>query len=296
MTNEIIYIAKPTWYTEKLYPNHRRFFEKFYPQLAQYHEVRALELPDIWVRDFFPLQNKKTGELYQHFFDPRDSYYKAKFTAAIRSQVRGVFPHAKFCDVCIEGGNIVITPDKKYAFCLEKRSIFPKSNPTKKEYVEKELKQALGVEGVFWIPKQNLLSYSRMSEYVQFLGNFLMEGSLDYEGTTTGSFLEDRGMLYDYMKNLNYYDDYHDDIVHLLCFTTNREHTRFSGGCYVNFLETSRAVFVPQFNSPEDKRALTIIQEYTKKPIVPVDCSAFSHSGGAVYRLTREYSFFPEQV
>ena len=98
------------------------------------------------------------------------------------------------------------------------------------------------------------------------------------------------------MKNLNYYDDYHDDIVHLLCFTTNFEHTRFSGGCYVNFLETSRAVFVPQFNVPEDKRALTIINEYTKKPIVPVDCSAFSHYVGAIYRLTREYFVFPEKV
>ena len=45
--NEIIYLAKPTYYTEEIYPGYTRFFEKFYAQLAQFHEVRVLELPDI---------------------------------------------------------------------------------------------------------------------------------------------------------------------------------------------------------------------------------------------------------
>ena len=47
MKNEVIYMAKPTWYTEQVYPGHAKFYKKFVAQLKQYHEVRALELPDI---------------------------------------------------------------------------------------------------------------------------------------------------------------------------------------------------------------------------------------------------------
>ena len=41
--NEVIYIAKPTWYTEDMYPGHRQFYIKFATQLKEYHEVRELE-------------------------------------------------------------------------------------------------------------------------------------------------------------------------------------------------------------------------------------------------------------
>lgn len=40
--NEVIYVAKPTWYTEQIYPGHVKFYENFVAQLKQYHEVRAL--------------------------------------------------------------------------------------------------------------------------------------------------------------------------------------------------------------------------------------------------------------
>lgn len=55
-----------------------------------------MELPDIWVRDFLPVQNVQTRERHQLFFDPRYANYTAKFTAAIRQQVRDAFPHAVF--------------------------------------------------------------------------------------------------------------------------------------------------------------------------------------------------------
>ena len=112
---QIIYVAKPTRYTEKIYPGHAKFYEHFVAQLREFHEVRALELSDIWVRDFLPLQNVQTGELYQQFFNPRYANYTPKFTAAIREQVRGAFPRVKPCNVRIDGGNIVLSPGKKRA-------------------------------------------------------------------------------------------------------------------------------------------------------------------------------------
>ena len=129
--NEVIYIVKPTWYTEDMYPGHRQFYVKFVAQLKEYHEVRELELPDVWVRDFLPVQNLQTGELYQPFFDPRYANYTPKFTDAIRMLVRGAFPHAKLCDVRIDGENMVVSPDRNTPFAWKNERFFTKRKPIK---------------------------------------------------------------------------------------------------------------------------------------------------------------------
>lgn len=280
--NEIIYVAKPTGYTEKVYPGYKRFFEKFYAQLSEYHEVRALELPDIWVRDFLPVQNVQRGELYQHFFDPRYANYTPKFTEEIRRQVRGFFPQAKPCDVHIDGGNIVLSPDKKYAICLEKRTIFRMADLAKKAHAEEELKRALGVEEILWLPQQMGDKIGHIDGYVQFLGDFLMEATAElYDGLATETLLNDKGA-----DRLRGYDQF--DRIPLVC-RFDEEDWLSARGIYVNFLETSRAVFVPQFNLPEDDKVISIMNKYTRKPLVRVDCSHISQYGGAVHCLTREY-------
>lgn len=281
MKNEVIYVAKPTWYTEQVYPGHKKFYEKFVAQLKQYHEVRSLELPDIWVRDFLPVQNTQTGELYQPFFAPRYANYTPKFTEAIRQQVRGAFPHAKPCDVCIDGGNIVLTPDKKYAFCLYKQTIFRKSDPAQKAYVEQELKYALGVEEILWIPQQKGDKIGHIDGYVQFLGDVLIEGvaSIWYGDIET---LLDR-------KATNLLAHSHPfTSVSLLCPGAGNDWLS-AKGLYVNFLETSRAVFVPQFNLHQDDENARVIRNHTRKPVIGVDCSKIAEYGGAVHCLTREY-------
>ncbi|GEM_PF-1302407 len=281
--NEIIYVAKPTRYTEQTYPGHTKFYEHFVSQLREYHEVRALELPDIWVRDFLPVQNVQTGELYQLFFDPRYANYTPKFTAAIREQVRGAFPRVKPCNVRIDGGNIVLSPGKKRAFCLEKQTIFHKSNPGQKEHAEQELKRALGVQEILWLPQQKGDKIGHIDGYIQFLGDNLMEGATNiFDGDIALETLLDD-------KSSNLLASFHHfKTVPLLC-RIDENNWLSAKGLYVNFLETSRAVFVPQFNLPEDDKIVTIMKKHIHKPLVRVDCEQISQYGGAVHCLTREY-------
>lgn len=295
MKNEIIYIAKPTWYIEDTYPGYTKFYEKFSAQLKEFHEVRALELPDIWVRDFLPVQNVKTGQLYQQFFNPRYANYTPKFTEQIRKAVFYSFPQAKPCNVRIDGGNIVLTPDSKYAFCLEKSTIFKKSDLAQKNYVEQELKNALGVQEILWLPKQPNDKIGHIDGYIQFLGNFLIEGKIEPYGTiingefTVESLLNQRGFkkLYEHCESKNIIN-YKDELVYLLCKDNGKDWLS-AKGLYVNFLATSKAVFIPQFNIPLDETAFKTIKSYTGKPIIKVDCSKIARYGGAVHCLTREY-------
>lgn len=290
MKNEIIYMAKPTWYIEDIYPGYRKFYEQFSAQLKEFHKVRALELPDIWVRDFLPMQNVKTGQLYQQFFNPCYANYTPKFTEQIRRSVFYNFHKAKICNVRIDGGNIVLAPNGKYAFCLEKSTIFKKSDFSQKNYVEQELKNALGVEEILWLPKQPNDKIGHIDGYIQFLGDFLIEGTVElYNGLTTGSLLDSKGMnkLYEYVKNKNIVD-YHQEWIYLFCSDSEADWLS-AKGLYVNFLETSKAVFIPQFNLSLDETAFKTIKAYTGKPVIKVDCSKIARYGGAVHCLTREY-------
>ena len=112
-----------------------------------------------------------------------------------------------------------------------------------------------------------------------------MEGTVElYGGLTTGSLLDDKAtaLLRGYAQRGNW------DRVPLLC-KLNKDDWLIASGLYVNFLETSRAVFVPQFDLSEDDNVISIMKEYTRKPLVRVDCSKIAEYGGAVHCLTREY-------
>ena len=288
--SEIICIAKPNDKTETEYPGYKKFYEKFSAQLKEFHEVHSLDLPDIWVRDFLPVQNVCTGQLYQPFFNPRYANYTPQFTKEIRQTVLHYFPHAQPCNVRIDGGNIVLSPDKKYAFCMEKQTIFKKSEPEQKAYADKELKKALGVEEILWLPHQNGDKIGHIDGYIQFLGDYLMEGSVElYGGITTGTLLDDKAtdVLYRYINNIVPDTDKR---VHLICkLQEDSWNWLDASGLYVNFLETSKAVFVPQFGLPEDERAFNTIKRCTYKTVIKVDCSQIAQYGGAVHCLTKEY-------
>ena len=59
-------------------------------------------------------------------------------------------------------------------------------------------------------------------------------------------------------------------------------------GCYVNILTTNEALYVPIFEMKFDETVLKVIQENTKKKVVPINCKKVSILGGTVRCLTWE--------
>lgn len=62
----------------------------------------------------------------------------------------------------------MLTLDKKCEICLEKRTIFRKANLAPKVHVEEELKRALGVEDILWLPQQIGDKIGHIDGYIQF--------------------------------------------------------------------------------------------------------------------------------
>jgi len=278
-SKEIIFVAKPTSWTEKIYPGYLRFCKEFHAKLKQYHKIEILDLPDIWVRDFLPVQNHKTGQLHQMFFAPRYANYTPKFTLNIRKAVQKYFPRVKSCRLRIDGGNIILNPECGTIFCFEKQTIFCKSKFWEKHKAEQCLKNALGAKRVVWLPHETGDKICHIDGYMQFLGNKLF---ISDEAPFCGKIL--------WLKRQKALAPFIDigNIVLLPCMADESDYLS-AKGIYVNFLETSVAVFVPQYNLPYDKEIIKIMRKHISKPIIEIDCSQIAEYGGAVHCLTREY-------
>lgn len=280
MSVQTIYIAKPTPEVLKIYPAYRGFFPGFYEALIEFHPVKMLELPDIWVRDFLPVQNSKTGELFQLGFNPRYANYTPKFTAEINAAVKRLFPVQK-CAVQIDGGNIVRGTDGT-VFCFESRKIFRKGVAGEQSQKEAVLQHALGISKVVWLAREQGDKINHIDGFMQFIGNTLFVSDERFDPYLKGLLLQRLGQVFQVLPHI--------EVRFLPCVPDEADKNGLGArGIYVNFLETSRAVFVPQYNLPQDKAVLAIIKTATDKPVVGIDCAEVSRYGGALHCLTKEY-------
>ena len=59
-------------------------------------------------------------------------------------------------------------------------------------------------------------------------------------------------------------------------------------GCYLNFLETERHIFLPVFDNAMDDKAITAAEEIFSKKIVPVNINEIAKEGGVLNCISWE--------
>jgi len=281
LNTEIIFMAAPAAYLERTYPGYKNFFENFYNSASKYHKIIQLDLPDIWVRDFLPLQNANDGRLFQHFFSPAYANYTYVFSEKIRKAVKSFFPKAVSMDLRIDGGNVVMSPEK-IAFCFEKQTIFHKNNLKERKHAENCLKNAMGAVKTVWLPRETGDRICHIDGFMQFFGKYLMVSDERFDPYLEKLLLKRIETVKREIPSA--------EIIYLPCCPAKNCDYLNANGIYVNFLETSKAVFVPQYGITQDKEALSIFEAIADKPVAGIPCGQISLSGGAVHCLTREYS------
>ena len=284
-TEETIFLAQPNKSVTAVYEDYASWFECVCPILERYHagKVIALDLPDIWVRDFLPLQNIQTGKLFSPLYWP--SYQSAKlgrFYETIRARVRELFPEVEQMPlVRLDGGNLIVNK-RGVGFSVFNPKMF---QPEQKDTIANALESALGLTKLHWLPA--LPSAYDPFGHADGFGNFVGDDTIITCISNSADNVEKK---------------IHHDVISIIesagikCLTirTNTpidysgDNNKSAKGCYGNFLETSSAVFVPQYNIPDDDTAMEIIQSCTDKPVVGIDCEAISKHGGSLHCLTKE--------
>jgi len=278
MKSEIIFLAKPTDAIEKIYGGYARFFADFYKKLSIFHLVQTPDLPDIWVRDFLPVQHAQTKKLTQLFFNPHYDNYTCAFNEKIRRRVSYYFPYAQAQNVTLDGGNLCL--GKGTLFCLWRPAVFAQKNSAAKHRTEQLLKNATGVKQVVWLARETGDKIGHIDGFMQFLGDTLFVSDERFDPYLRALLQKRLAQIRAVLPKIN--------IVFLPC-VPDVSNPLSARGVYVNFLATSRAVFVPQYHLSQDARVLAIIQAYTDKPVIGVDCAPIARYGGAVHCLSKEY-------
>lgn len=98
-------LAKPNKKTEKVYEGcHSDIFQRLKKALEKYHEVKTVDLPDIWIRDFAPFftDKKPIPLLYR---PPYQSFQKSE---SIQSECLKHFPDFSIpLPIRFDGGNLI---------------------------------------------------------------------------------------------------------------------------------------------------------------------------------------------
>ena len=274
---ETIFLATPNKDTAAkdtaaMYPEYGAWYNATRPILEQHCKVVALDLPDIWVRDFLPMQNAETGKLYQLFYNPiyRTKTY-AKHYEKIRIRVRELFPNAEPLDIRMDGGNL-ITNGKDIGLAFWNDAI-----GESEDSVAEILKSALGLSRFYWLPKLP----TRHDPFCH------IDGFAGFVGDNTVLTSYSASNFFGRMKQCYMLDRYGLNVVRMAEHYES-DNPLSAKGMYANFLETSSAIFVPQYNIPDDGTAIATLCEHTKKKIIGIDCEAISKHGGSLHCLTKE--------
>ena len=184
------------------------------------------------------------------------------------------------------GNGVVLT--------TEAVALNPNRNPHwNKAMVEQELKQTLGAETIFWLPRG--IEGDDTDGHIDDLTRFVAEQALvtsielNSQGPNYSTLAENRERL----EDLRCPSGSKIEIIDLPMpepISTDQWRLPVLPASYANFLILNQAVLVPTFNQAKnDDRALGIMREcFPQRQVIGLDCRDILFEGGAIHCLTQQ--------
>ena len=240
---------------------------------AQGVEYRLLDgTKDIWLRDFMPVRTK-SGKYISFRYEPSYLADKPELRTDFR---RDIAPHflpenLVYSDINLDGGNIVFSPSREIAVISER--IFSENSNVSRSSLVGALERLLDAR-VIIIPSLS----SDMTGHADGMVRFLDEHTALGNGTPYQNGLEQKIARTLQANGI--------DTLDFPYFSSPKES---AVGCYLNFLETEKAIFLPVFGVPEDEIAVKRATELFSKPVVPVMLNEIAKEGGCLNCISWEW-------
>ena len=237
------------------------------------HNIPYRFLPntkDIWLRDFMPVRTG-SGKLVSFRYEP--SYLRD--CPALRTDFRrDIAPQLAltplYADINLDGGNVVFSPSGARVLISDR--VFSENPEYPSAALVHELSELLETE-VLIIPSLK----SDMTGHADGMARFLDDrtvlcnrplSSCDFEQQVKRA-VQDCGL----------------DAVDFSFVPTGGVS---AVGCYLNYLETERVVFLPVFGIEQDAEAETFARQLFSKEIVPVNIREIARQGGCLNCISWE--------
>lgn len=225
---------------------------------------------DIWMRDFMPVRTK-SGRYASFRYKP--SYLSGtpelctEYQRDISSQL-GI--SVTYSDINLDGGNVVLSPSRKQAIISDR--VFSENPFCDEAMLVRELESLLEAR-VIIIPSIK----SDMTGHADGMVRFVDENTVIGNRTNHKNGLEQRIKWVLQCHGLKVID-----------FPYFSEGWTSAAGCYLNFLETERDIFMPVFGCEPDKEAVNMAEKLFCKSIIPVNIRGIAEEGGGLNCITWE--------
>ncbi len=244
-------------------PAAKRLFAAFTTHNVPYKLLENTH--DIWLRDFMPVKTK-SGKHVSFRYEP--SYLKdyPELHTDFRKEIAPSLSLDKlvYSDINLDGGNIVFSPSKETAVISDR--IFTENQNYPSAKLVQELEQLLEAK-VIIIPSLR----SDMTGHADGMVRFVDENTAIVNNTPYQNGLEQR-----ISKKLK---DHKINTIPFPYFDSPKDSTI---GCYINYLETEQAIFLPVFGVDMDNEVIDAAKSIFNKTIVPVNINEIAEQGGVL--------------
>ena len=251
-------------------PAARRLFDALDTQGVEYRLLDSAK--DIWLRDFMPVHTK-SGKYISFRYEPSYLADMPESRTDFRRDLASRFPmeNLVYSDINLDGGNIVFSPSRETAVISDR--VFSENPSFSQNALVGELERLLDAR-VIIIPSLA----SDWTGHADGMVRFLDERTALGNSTPYQNGLEQRiarTLKANWIDTLDfpYFSSPEDSAV----------------GCYLNFLETEKAVFLPIFGVSEDKRAIARANGLFSKPVMPVKLNEIAKKGGCLNCISWEW-------
>lgn len=226
---------------------------------------------DIWLRDFMPVKTR-SGKYISFRYEPGYLKDNPELRTDYRREIAPSLSleNLIYSDINLDGGNIVFSPARETAVISDR--IFEENPKLSSAELVRELEKLLEAR-VIIIPSLR----SDMTGHADGMVRFIDENTA--VGNASKSLFGLEAHIKAAMRN-------HGTEVYDFPYFDSKGGSAI--GCYLNFLETESAIFLPVFGVDTDKEAVDTAKHIFNKTIVPVNINEIAEDGGVLNCISWE--------
>ena len=226
---------------------------------------------DIWVRAYMPVKTK-SGKYVSFRYEPS---YLANNPQLRTNFKTDIAPHfvlpVTYSNINLDGGNVVFSPSKTKAVITDR--VFSENPEYDKNTLLLELEKLLEASLII-IPSLK----SDMTGHADGMVRFVDENTV-----VANAPLSPFGFEAKVKKALQ---NHGIEVLDFPYFDSNGDSAI---GCYLNFLETEQAIFLPVFSVDTDNKAVQTAKHIFHKAIIPVNINEIAKYGGLLNCISWEF-------
>ncbi len=252
---------------------------------------RLTDYADVWIRDYGPIflinnKEKKVGWIkaqYNAYGKKEDPYHKPLLKDNNVFETLAPAGQKFDLNIVLEGGSVEVNGEG-VLITTEQCLLNSNRNPhLNKNLIEEYLKKYFGVEKIIWL-KQGLVN-DHTDGHIDDLVKFISPNKIlcCYEDNQ-------RDENYNILKdNFEVLTKEPLEVIKLPMPHMYYDDGTKAPASYANFYIGNKAILVPIFNDPNDKKAITIIRScFPNHKVVGIDCHDLIYGGGTIHCITQQ--------